>query len=218
LIKEVDFSDREAAWPSSLRELLIYTESDQDSHNRRDSLLLSQLSTVCFNLSSLKLEVALNVSSAELISLFTSMSQLRPLWLGSELRLALGNDALTAISMMSRLNHLFLDQSLDSSFWKELPTVSKGILPRANKLQIKFPTSEGLVIGELLSMISTLKDLVVTVVAATAQRTTMLHPACLCLSCVGSRYTCPQSLQSLSRGSSQSRHTNTWSSSTSCLR
>ncbi|KAH0283289.1 hypothetical protein M436DRAFT_85974 [Aureobasidium namibiae CBS 147.97] len=97
----------------SLRELLIYVESDQNSHDRRDTLLLSQLSTVCFNLSSLKLGVALNVSSAEMTFLFTSMSQLRTLWLGSELNPALGNDALTAILTMSRLNHLFLDQSLD---------------------------------------------------------------------------------------------------------
>ena len=163
----------------SLRELLIHTDSDPNSHHRRDTLLLSQLSTVCFNLSSLKLEVALNVSSADMTSFFTSMSQLRTLWLGSELNSALGNDALTAIFTMSRLNHLFLDQSLESSFWKELPTVSKEILSRATKLQIKFPTSEGLVVGELLSMISTLKELVVTVVPTTGQRTTMLQPAFL---------------------------------------
>jgi len=164
---------------SELRELCIWTapgQAHQVSDPRGDITWLSRLGATCVKLEVLQLEVALDVSAAELTSFFDSMMQLKTICLGSAFD-DLDQDTLTAILTLPKLEHL----SLDTAFLTELLATRKSseILPRATRLALRFLDSEGLAPAILPTPMITLEHLRITLASATPMPITSLNPALL---------------------------------------
>lgn len=147
----------------NLQDLSIWTDAspENDTHDQTDSIWLHHVTTKCFQLTSLKVEVALGVSSTDLANLFMAMRQLQTLRLGSGLNAVLEQDTIKTILKLPYLKDLSLDQPLDSSFLDELLSMRDEILPQGTKLQIKLATNEDLSVGLLLSAMTKLQELAV---------------------------------------------------------
>jgi hypothetical protein len=96
-----------------------------------DSDWLSHIGTTCTNLTALKLEFTMEVSSAGLAAFFGAMPQLQMIRLGREMDSVLDRDAVTAILTVPCLRDLSMEYGLNSSFMNEFvcATMPARILP-----------------------------------------------------------------------------------------
>jgi hypothetical protein len=167
---------------SALRELRIWTDAGSTEDNispHRDSLWVSHLTTTCVNMTHLKLEVALRVSSADMTAFFSNMRKVKVLRVGHELDSVLDRDAVGAILVMPSLEDLSMDLPLISSFLNEVMATKAvhEILPEARKLEITFLVNENLAPETLLAEVSRLESLSVTLDSTMPDRMIALHPA-----------------------------------------
>jgi len=151
--------------PKALKELLILRSvasnavAMQTASVPRDDVWISHITSKCTDLTTLKLEITLDLSTCKLATLFRAAPHLRTLHLGRELNAALDEATIMTILKLPSLDDLSLDRPLDSSFVAEMLAARNEILPQATKLHITFATSEDLAIGDLLSQLTKLQEL-----------------------------------------------------------
>jgi hypothetical protein len=104
---------------------------DLPTRVQSDSDWVSHIGTTCTNLTALKLEFTMEVSSAGLAAFFGAMPQLQMIRLGREMDSVLDRDAVTAILTVPCLRDLSMEYGLNSSFMNEFvcATMPARILP-----------------------------------------------------------------------------------------
>jgi hypothetical protein len=146
-----------------------------------DSDWLSHIDTTCRDLTTLQLEFALDISSADLAALLNAMPQLKSLRIGHEMNAVLGRDTVSTILTLPALKELSIDYQFNSSLLNDsMSKVSSSkILPQVSKLEIKFRDTESLALSILLANISNVERLSITLQTAAPEDITVLDPAFL---------------------------------------
>ena len=100
-------------------------------------LWVSRVASICTKLHTLKLEVALDLSSTQLTAFFEAMPQLEVLRLGSQMTSILGEDAASTILRAPSITNLSLDIALTSTLMHRIVTAG-AILPMIEQLEVAF--------------------------------------------------------------------------------
>lgn len=167
----------------SLKELKIWT-NDGDSEEtpmlgRRGSEWLIHAGITCINLTVLKLEVTLNVSSAELAQFFRAMPQLETVRLGAEMNWVLDDDSVVDLLRVPSLQDLSMNFELTTSLVNEFVGLSgvREILPKIVKLAVTFADGNDLGPTLLLSAAKTVKNLSMTLRSTIRGQVMPIHPS-----------------------------------------
>lgn len=169
---------------SNLRDLRIFTgpnDTGDLAHTRRDHVWLSHLGLRCANLTTLTLEVTLNVSSAQMAAFFVANPRLEELRLGHQLSSVLDSDGVSEILMLHRLKQLSMDLPLGSSNLDDfMAATSPGaILPQLRKIELVISENESLSTMMLLSSLRNLQEVTVSFTPTTRDEVVVPHPGFL---------------------------------------
>jgi hypothetical protein len=165
----------------TLEELKIWSENDvfeTPARSQGNGGWTSHLGTKCSDLTTLKLEFAIRVSSAELTTLFNNMPQLKTLRLGEQMNPVLNRDIISAVFRLPCLEDLSQEFELNLLFIHELvgTTTPGRILPRIVKLHVKFSVGNDVVSALLLHEIPNVEWLKVSFGSPTGDQVSALHP------------------------------------------
>lgn len=165
-----------------LRDLSIWTQSDEAGQPMRrhgDNVWVSRLRATCTSLSVLTLEATLDITSAELATMFSTMSQIERLRLGHELNPVLGSDSLAAVFALPSLKHLSLDCPFHAVLMQDLIKALSltPMLPAIKKLDVTFEINDSIAAAILLENLGSLEELTITFKPTAESLVAALHPS-----------------------------------------
>ena len=142
----------------------------------RDNLWVSRVASICIKLHTLKLEVALDLSSTQLTAFFEAMPQLEVVRLGSQMTSILDDDALSTILRAPSITNLFMDIALTSTLIHRI-VATRAILPMIEQLEVAF--TDGAEDGPtiLLGALTNVKTISMELGSVSGRRATTIHPS-----------------------------------------